>query len=422
MKHTFPHLALIALFFTLLIASAPAQAMPLSEKASINRGKPYYLVADLTNQYVTAFRTDTDEPVRYMICSSGKYSGTTPLGTFQLQSDAVYSWYKFPTCYIRYGKRITGSIWFHSILYASRSTSSLNWESFYKLGSPASHGCIRLTPIDAQWISYNCKKGTTVRILRAAKTSETRQRAAQLKSALQAAGHKGIQPTLKPTPMPTLVVGSNSARVKALHSRLRSLGFYPGAITTLYTDETKAAVEAYQTAAGLDATGAVDDALQRKINATDSITGRLVTMQYGNKYVVVKLLQRQLRTLGYLKSNFKISTTFGSGTRSAVMAFQTMAGLTPDGIATPALQNLLFSEAAPTPTPTPAPTYATTSKTISLRKSRSTTSARLAWIPINRQVIVLTPIGGTWTKVKYGSKTGYVLSIYLTTTPPTPQS
>ena len=419
MKRAFPNIILLALF-TLMIASAPALAMPLSEKASINRSNPYYLVADITNQYVTAFRSDTDEPARFMICSSGKTSGTTPLGTFQLQSDAVYSWYKFPTCYIRYGKRITGSIWFHSILYASRSTSSLNWESFYKLGSPASHGCIRLTPIDAQWISYNCKKGTTVRILRAEKTSETKQRAAQLKSALQAAGHSGIQPTLKPTPMPTLAVGSDNTRVKTLNLRLRSLGFYPGATTSAFTEETKAAVEAYQAAAGLAITGSANDALQRKIASDDSITGRLVTLQYGNKYVVVKLLQKQLRTLGYLKSNYKLSTTFGSGTRSAVMAFQVMAGLTPDGIATPALQDLLFSVAAPTPTPTPAPTYATTTKMISLRKSSSATSARLAWIPIGRQVILLTPIGGTWTKVKYGSKTGYVQSIYLTTTTPTP--
>jgi peptidoglycan hydrolase-like protein with peptidoglycan-binding domain len=417
MKRAISRLFLPFLVLILLLAASPSQAMPLSEKASINRGMPFYLVVDMTNQYVTAYRSDTDEPVRYMICSTGKYNGTTPTGTFRLQSDAVYSWVTFPTCYIRYGKRITGSIWFHSILYRSRSTSSLSWDSFYNLGSPASHGCIRLTPIDAQWISYNCKKGTSVRILRASRTNESKALAKKLKSDLRVAGHKGIQPTLTPTPKPTLSLGSNNTRVKSLHSRLRSLGFYPGSITSAYTESTKVAVEAYQAAAGLTVTGEADSALQNKIANDNTITGRLTTLKYGDSYVAVKALQRKLKALGYLKASFQLSTSFNSTTRAAVKAFQTLSGLTPDGIATPAVQDQLFSDAAPTPTPSPAPRYANTTQLVSLRKSKSTTSTRLALIPSQKQVVVLTPSDGTWTKIRYNSKTGYALSRYLNESP-----
>jgi peptidoglycan hydrolase-like protein with peptidoglycan-binding domain len=412
-------LFLLALVLTLLLAALPAAAMPLSEKASINLGMPFYLVVDMTNQYVTAYESATNTPVRNMICSTGRVRGTTPSGTFRLLSDVVDPWISFGTCYIRYGKRITGSIWFHSILYSRRGdVSSLDWTSFNKLGSPASHGCIRLTPIDAQWISYNCKKGTTVRILRAPQTADSKALAKQLKSELKAKGHKGIQPTLTPTPRPTLSVGSNNSLVKALHSRLRSLGFYTGPVNNLFTAEaTKPAVEAYQAAAELTVTGEADGALQSKIARDNTVTGRLVTLQYGNNYIAVKELQRQLKLLGYLKSSFKLTTKFDAATRTAVRAFQTMAGWTPSGIATPEVQELLFGSAAPTPSPSPSPVYATTTQLTSLRKSRSTSSTRLAAIKTGMQVVVLTASDGTWTRIKYGSKTGYALSRCLTLTP-----
>lgn len=418
MKRVLASLLLLSLLF--ILSTAPAQAMPFSPKATVNRSMPYYLVVDITNQYVTAYRSDTDRLARRMICSSGKRSGTTPTGTFRLLSDAVAPWVAFEHCYIRYGKRITGHIWFHSILYSRRSTSSLIYDSLNRLGSAASAGCIRLTPVDAQWISYNCKKGTTVRIIRGTRTAESRVIAAQLKNDVKAKGHSGIQPNLSPTPMPTLSLGSNNSRVKSLNARLRSLGFYDGAITKAFSEETRAAVEAYQAAASLTATGEADSALQRKIASDDSITGRLTTMRYGDKLVVVKGLQRQLRALGYLKSSFKLTTTFDKSTRSAVMAFQTLAGRTPDGIVTPSLQDLLFSAAAPTPSPSPAPVYDTVKQLTSLRKYRSTGSVRLTWMKAGKQVVVLTASDGTWTRVKYGPRTGYALSRHLMNASATP--
>ena len=421
MKHFFSRLFLPVLMLGLFSIFITAEAMPLSEKVSINLSMPYYLEVDLTNQYVTAYSNADGSVARQMICSTGKRRGATPMGTFRLQSSSVYPWFKFETCYIRYGKRITGKIWFHSILYSTRSTSSLITHSLKNLGSPASAGCIRLTPIDAQWISYNCKAGTTVIIKKGTRTDASRATAAMLRSALVEAGHKGIQPTLAPTPRPTLSVGSNNSRVKALHSRLRSLGFYTGSITTLYTEEyTVPAVNAYQDAcraAGIalsSSPGEADSALQKRIESKNDVTGRLTTLQYGSNYVAVTALQKRLRTLGYLKSSFKLSTKFGSGTRAAVKAFEQMIGIEiPTGVATPALQDLIFADAAPTPTPTPVPDYATTTRKAPIYKAKSTGSTRLSWVLSDRKVIVVTSSDGTWTKVRYGSKTGYMLSKYL---------
>jgi peptidoglycan hydrolase-like protein with peptidoglycan-binding domain len=427
MKRAISRLFLPALVLVLILAASSAEAMPLSEKASVNTSMPYFLVVDLTNQYVTALKTSGDqtEAVRYMICSTGRVSGTTPVGLFSIRSDDVSAWVAFESCYVRYGKKLSipnRNIWFHSILYSSRSVSSLSRDSFNRLGSPASHGCIRLTPVDAQWISYNCKKGTSVRILRGEKNGETRTKAAELKNALKA-GPGSVEPNLKPTPRPDLSVlaGSTGSLVKSLNSRLRSLGFYPGAITSSFTAETEAAVKAYQSKAGLDVTGVANDALQRMIATYDSVTGHLVTLKYGDNYVVVKELQSRLKALGYLKASYKLNTVYDKSTRSAVTAFQMLAGKAVDGVASPEVQDLLFGGAAPTPTPTPAPVYAITKRLMSLYKSKSTRSTRVAVVPSNRQVIVVVASDGTWTKAKYGSRTGYAQSKYLTAFPaPTP--
>ena len=122
--------------------------------------------------------------------------------------------------------------------------------------------------------------------------------------------------------------------------------------------------------------------------------------------------------MGYLKSSFKLTTKFNADTRKAVRAFQTMAEMTPDGIATPELQSRLFDDlTAPTPSPSPAPVYATTAQRTSLRKSKSTSSTRLVSIPSNKQVVVLTASDGTWTRIKYSGKTGYALSRCLLLAP-----
>ena len=76
-------------------------------------------------------------------------------------------------------------------------------------------------------------------------------------------------------------------------------------------------------------------------------------------------------------------------------------------------------------TVTPNTTTAQTKVNLNLRSSKSTKTTVLMTIPKGKTVTVLT-VEGSWSKVKYGSKTGYVANTYLTTsgtaTPSTEQS
>ena len=86
------------------------------------------------------------------------------MGTYQAGGACGGEWYYFKDfdCYAKYAYRIIGGILFHSVLYNSKSESSLSRSSVNALGSRASHGCVRLTVENAKWICNNCPAGTTV--------------------------------------------------------------------------------------------------------------------------------------------------------------------------------------------------------------------------------------------------------------------
>ena len=132
---------------------------------------PYAIEVDITNQIVTVYRAeDMSEGgvVRQMICSTGE-NECTPVGRFTLNqrnSAERTKWYAIPTydCYVQYVTRIIGGYLFHSLPYAEEDESTLDTEAAALLGTPASHGCIRLRPEDAEWIARNCPNGTPCHI------------------------------------------------------------------------------------------------------------------------------------------------------------------------------------------------------------------------------------------------------------------
>jgi len=62
----------------------------------------------------------------------------------------------------QYWFRINGPYLFHSVLYNKADSGTLIGGSLAKLGSRASHGCVRLKVEDAKWIYSNCGAGTNV--------------------------------------------------------------------------------------------------------------------------------------------------------------------------------------------------------------------------------------------------------------------
>lgn len=127
-----------------------------------SNGNPYYLVVNKSTNTVTVYQADgTGEyciPVKSMICSCGN---ATPSGTYNTTNQ--YRWrYLVGDVYGQYATRITGHILFHSVPYLRQSEDSLQYEEYNKLGTTASHGCIRLTVADSLWIYQNCPSGTKV--------------------------------------------------------------------------------------------------------------------------------------------------------------------------------------------------------------------------------------------------------------------
>jgi lipoprotein-anchoring transpeptidase ErfK/SrfK len=125
-------------------------------------------VVDLTNQVVFVYKADENGKytvlVREMICSSGiEETNRSPRGTFTMGEDYKrFAYFVNFGCYAQYWSQIRGSIYFHSVPYSERDDRYLMEEEFWKLGEPASHGCIRLLPDDAHWIYLYLCPGSTV--------------------------------------------------------------------------------------------------------------------------------------------------------------------------------------------------------------------------------------------------------------------
>lgn len=152
-------------------------------------------------------------------------------------------------------------------------------------------------------------------------------------------------------------------------------------------------------------------------------------LKSGSRGDAVTRLQNRLKELGFYTG--KIDGIYGSGTASAVRAFQKKNNLTQSGIADEITQALLYASSAlpavtlvlaptPTPLPTNAPaqtgkaTYPFTTYTLSsvnLRKYASTSSQRILTIPRGAEISVLA-VSGDYAKVTYKGNTGYIVSEY----------
>lgn len=141
--------------------------------------KTYYIIVDLQWQVTMVFKRiddgtkfgkpDYDQPVRYMICSTGnpdsEFGNETTMGTFQIliPKERFYQFINLEAA--QYLTLIRSRTYFHSILYDDKKDlNSLVQDSYDDLGTKASHACIRLTVPDARWIWYNIGYGTTCEV------------------------------------------------------------------------------------------------------------------------------------------------------------------------------------------------------------------------------------------------------------------
>lgn len=120
----------------------------------------YYAQVNKGTNVVTIFNSN-GTPCQAFTCSAGE---ATPLGTFYTSNK--YAWHILDgDVYGQYCTRITGGILFHSVWYYSQDKSTQSYAQYNKLGTLASHGCVRLTVAASKWIYDNCPSGMRVTII-----------------------------------------------------------------------------------------------------------------------------------------------------------------------------------------------------------------------------------------------------------------
>ena len=128
---------------------------------------PYKIGVSISEQRVYIYSWDGssyDKELANVKCSTGQPGYDTPKGTYQSGGKCTSGmWYYFKDygVYAKYATRIVGGVLFHSVLYNSNKQGPTN-SSVRNLGTPVSHGCVRMPEESAKWIFDNCPEGTTI--------------------------------------------------------------------------------------------------------------------------------------------------------------------------------------------------------------------------------------------------------------------
>lgn len=134
-----------------------------------NYKSKYYIVVYTGSQSTVVYGKDAsgayNQIIKCFTCSTGKDSSPTRTGIYKVR--AKYLWRLLVgNVYGQYSSSIGSSYLFHSVPYDKIDPSTIDDAEYDKLGSPASHGCIRLCVRDSKWIYDNVPIGTQVNIVR----------------------------------------------------------------------------------------------------------------------------------------------------------------------------------------------------------------------------------------------------------------
>ena len=122
-----------------------------------NNGDDFRIEVDLTKQKVFVYYKDNI--IREMICSGGA-GESTPLGEFETTKKIEYSWVDRFNMGAFYWIRFYKKYFFHSVPFDKNGEMII--EEYEKLGSPVSHGCIRLKLEEAKWLYDKLPSGVKV--------------------------------------------------------------------------------------------------------------------------------------------------------------------------------------------------------------------------------------------------------------------
>lgn len=158
-KHAVISLLLaFVMLFTVFAVNVP------EADAAVNKNT-YWIKVNTQCNVVTVYKKSgsTYKPVRAMVCSTGTKKSPTPLGTYRMGTKI--GWCKLVgNVWGRYSMVIKGNYLFHSVPLKKKTKNSMQYKEYNKLGKNCSHGCVRLSTMDAKWIWNKCPKGTKITI------------------------------------------------------------------------------------------------------------------------------------------------------------------------------------------------------------------------------------------------------------------
>ena len=134
-----------------------------------NYESPYYIVVYAgSSQSVAIYAKDNGGKYSVLekcfTCSTGADSSPTRTGQYKIRAKYRWRWL-VGNVYGQYNSSISSDYLFHSVPYKKEKENTLDMTEYDKLGTPASHGCIRLCVRDTKWIYDNCPIGTQVNIV-----------------------------------------------------------------------------------------------------------------------------------------------------------------------------------------------------------------------------------------------------------------
>lgn len=147
------------------IAGTPTQnvaVVPVPSRAEGRTDLPRYIDLDLSDQLLRSYRLGVK--ISQERVSTGKWSMPTPKGTFQTRNRIRTAYSRRYGLYMDYWMAITpdGAYGIHALPYWRLKGGGILYEGEAHLGTPVSHGCIRLGPAAAKRLFDWAPIGTTV--------------------------------------------------------------------------------------------------------------------------------------------------------------------------------------------------------------------------------------------------------------------
>ena len=153
------NLLLVILFFALFLGAG--RSVEAKSGKRIKASKQYMIRINKQQNVVTVYKYVKGKkykPYRAFTCSTG---AATPIGTFHMKEKM--RWHQLNGgSYGQYCCRIHGGVLFHSVWYYRPDKAAQSYIQYNRLGTMASHGCVRLTVWDAKWIYDHCAPGTKI--------------------------------------------------------------------------------------------------------------------------------------------------------------------------------------------------------------------------------------------------------------------